>query len=118
AAAIGVGCFEDIGNTNASIGHGHRRAERGMIDDAARLQAAEEILDLIDRNRIAHADVDAAALLEAATAIDADQIARRVKQRAARVAGVDRGVGLEAVGIFQQRPRARLVAVYAGNDAV
>ena len=42
----------------------------------------------------------------------------RVEQRPAGVAGVDRGVGLDAVGVFQQRAGRRLVAVHAGDDAV
>ncbi len=40
-----------------------------------------------------------------------------VEQRAARVAGVDRGVGLQAVGVFEQRAGRILVAVHAGDDA-
>ncbi len=32
--------------------------------------------------------------------------------------GIDRGVGLQAVGVFQQRAGRILVAVHAGDDAV
>ena len=41
-----------------------------------------------------------------------------VEQRPAGVAGVDRGVGLQAVGVFQNRAGRILVAVHARNDAV
>ena len=41
-----------------------------------------------------------------------------VEQRPARVAGVDRGVGLHAVGVFQQRARRVLIAMHARDDAV
>ena len=41
-----------------------------------------------------------------------------VEQRPARIAGIDRGVGLQAVGVFQQRAGGELVAMHAGNDAV
>ena len=119
AAAIGVGRFQDVRDAHAAaVAHRDRRAERGVIDDPAALQAAEEILDLVDRDGVADADVHAAALFEAAAAVDADQFAVGVEQRAAGVAGVDRGVGLDAVGVFQQRAGRLLVAVRAGDDAV
>ena len=41
-----------------------------------------------------------------------------VEQRPAGVAGVDRGVDLDAVGVFQKRPGRRLIAVHAADDAV
>ena len=89
-----------------------------MVDDPAALQEADEPLDLIDRDRVADADVDAAALFERAAAVDADQLAVGIEQRPAGVAGVDRGVGLQAVGVFEQRAGRVLVAVHAGDDAV
>ena len=89
-----------------------------MIDDPAALEVAEEALDLIDRDRVADADVDAAALFERAAAVDADQPAVGIEQRPAGVAGVDRGVGLQAVGVFEQRAGRILVAMHAGDDAV
>ena len=46
-----------------------------MIDDPARFQIADEVLDLIDRNGIAHSDVHPATLLERTAAVDADQSA-------------------------------------------
>ena len=95
-----------------------RGAERGVIDDPAAMQHAEEILDLVDRDGVADADAHAAAFLERAAAVDADQASLGVEQRAARVARVDRGVGLQAVGVFQQRAGGELVAMHAGNDAI
>ena len=89
-----------------------------MIDDPAALQMAQEPLDLVDRNRVADADVHAAALFERAAAVDADQPAVGVEQRPAGVAGIDRRVGLQAVGVFEQRAGRVLVAMHAGDDAV
>ena len=89
-----------------------------MVDDPAAVQDAEEVLDLVDRDGVADADVHPAAFLERAAAVDADQPALGVEQRAARVARIDRGVGLEAVGVFQQRAGRKLVAMHAGDDPV
>ena len=118
-AAVGVGGFEDVVDHDAAVGVAvHRGAERGVIDDPAAVERAEEVLDLVDRDGVARADVHPAALLERAAAVDADQAALGVEQRAAGVAGVDRGVGLDAVGVFQQRAGRKLVAMHAGDDAV
>ena len=81
-------------------------------------KVAEELLDLIDRDGIAHADVDSSSLLERAATVDADQLALGVEQRAARVAGIDGRIGLDAVGVFQQRAGRRLVAMHARDDPV
>src|SRR6476661_1198945 len=79
--AEGVRRFQDIRDADgAAISHRDGRAKRGMIDDSPAFEIAEEILDLIDRDRIADADVDAAPLLEAAAAVDADQIAIAIEQ--------------------------------------
>ena len=119
AAAVGVAVFEDVVDDDAAVGIGrHGCAERGVIDDPAALQLAEEVLDLVDRDGVADADVDAAALFERAAAVDADQLAVGVEQRPAGVAGVDRGVGLQAVGVFEQRAGRILIAMHAGDDAV
>ncbi len=76
AAAEGVAVVEDVVDDDAAVGIGrHGRAERGMVDDPAAFQQAEEALDLVDRDRVADADVDAAALFERAAAVDADQLA-------------------------------------------
>ena len=78
AAAEGVGFGQDVVDHHGRRAvAGHPGAQRGVIDDPAALQVAEEILDLIDRDGVADADVDAAALLERAAAVDADQPALR-----------------------------------------
>ena len=104
--------------TRPSSSQSTRGAERGVVDDPAAVERAEEVLDLVDRDGVADADVHPAALLERAAAVDADQPALGVEQRAAGVARVDRGVGLQAVGVFQQRAGRVLVAVDAGDDPV
>ena len=119
AAAVGVAVFEDVVDDDAAIGVGRDGgAERGMIDESAALQQADEALDLIDRDCVADADVDAAAFFERAAAVDADELAIGIEHRAAGVAGIDRGVGLQAIGVFEQRAGGKLVAVHAGEDAV
>ena len=60
-----------------------RGPERGVVDDPPAVQVAEEVLDLVDRDGVAHAHVDAAPLLERAAAVDADQPALR-RRTAAR----------------------------------
>ena len=83
-AAIGVGGFEDFGHDDAAVGVGaHPGAERGVIDDPAAVQSAEKVLDLVDRDGVADADVHPAAFLERAAAVDADQPALR-RRTAAR----------------------------------
>ena len=89
-----------------------------MIDDPPAAQRAEEPLDLTDRDGIAHAHIHPAPFLERAAAVDADQAALGVEQRAARIARIDGSVGLDAVGVFQEGPGRRLVAVDPGNDAI
>ncbi len=119
AAAEGVGIGQDVVDHHvAGTIAGQSGAERGMVDHAAALQVAEEILDLVDRDGIAHADVDAPALLERAAAVDADQPPLGVEQRPAGIARIDRRVGLQAVGVFQQRAGRGLVAMHARDHAV
>ena len=89
-----------------------------MIDEATAFQQADEALDLIDRDGVADADVDAAAFFERAAAIDADELAGGIEHRSAGVAGIDGGIGLQAVGVFEQRAGGKLVAMDAGEDAV
>ncbi len=118
SAAVGVGRFQDVGDQHAALVVGrHPGAQRGMIDDPPAVQDAEEILDLVDGNGIAHVDAHAAPLVERAAAVDAHHLPLAVEQRAAGVAGIDRGVGLQAVGIFQERAVGELVAMHAGDDA-
>ena len=67
AAAIGVGVFEDLGDEHAAVvGGGDGRTERGVIENAAAFEAADEILRLIDGDGVADADVHPAPLLERA----------------------------------------------------
>src|SRR5207249_8277284 len=109
AATKCIGRFENIGDADAAaLAHGHRGAESRVIDDAAALEAAEKVFDLVDRDGVTDTDVDAAALFEAAAAVDADQIAVGVEERPAGIAWVDRRVGLNAVGVFQERAGGRL----------
>ena len=52
-AAIGVGGVENIGDDDAAVGVGtDAGAERGVIDDPAAVEHAEEVLDLVDRNGV------------------------------------------------------------------
>ena len=75
-AAVGVAVVENVVDDDAAIGIGRDGcAERSVIDDSAALQEADEALDLVDRNGVADADVDAAALFERAAAVDADELA-------------------------------------------
>ena len=95
----------------------HAERQRGVIGVHAGLELRQEVLDLIDRDGVADAGVDPAALLERAAAVDADQFALHVEQRAAGVAGVDRRVDLDAVGVFQQRAGRILIAMHAADQA-
>ncbi len=89
-----------------------------MVRDPTAVQVAEEILDLVDRNGIADADVHAASLFERAAAVDADQPPLGIEHRPARVARIDRGVGLQTIGIFQNGAGGILIAMHAGDHAV
>ncbi len=91
--------------------------QRGVVGVQSGAQMAEEVLDLVDRDRVADAGIDAAALIERTAAVDADQFALHVKERPAGIARVDRGVDLDAIGVFEQRPCRILVAMHAGNQA-
>src|SRR5215208_406110 len=71
-------------------------AEVGVRDGLAVLQERQDALDLVDRDGEADAGVRAA--LTRDLGVDADDAALRVQQRAAGVAGVDRGVGLDRTG--------------------
>src|SRR5262249_1448038 len=66
---------------------------------------------------VADARVDPRPLVERAAAVNADQLAVHVEQRAPGVAGVDGGVDLQAVGVLQQGPLRVLVAVHAADQA-
>src|SRR5256885_1841020 len=76
----------------------HAGPQGGVVDDPSALQVPQKILDLIDRDRIADADVDPAPFLERPPAIDADQASLGVEHRSTRIARIDRGIGLQAIG--------------------
>ena len=87
-----------------------------MIHDPAAVQVSQKILDLVDRDRVPDADVHPSALLERAAAVDPDQLPPGIEQRPTGVSGVDRGVGLKAIGVFQERSGGILIAVNARDD--
>ena len=93
-------------------------AEVRALDRPPFAQPRDDLLGGVDRDREADADVAAAAAAgRADLGVDADDAAARVEQRAAGVAGVDRGVGLDDVAdreallqrrdLALQRPRRR-----------
>ncbi len=117
-AAEGIGRFEDIRHDDRStFVRRHGRSERRVIDDATTAEVTQESLDLVHGDGVADADIDTAAFLKRATPVDADQFPLRVEQGPARVAGVDGCIGLDAVGVFQNRTGRILIAVDAGDDA-
>ena len=117
-ALPGIGRFEDVRHDHATVGAGgHRGAQRGVIDQASPLEQAEKVSQLVGRDGVAHPHVDAATLLERCPPVDADDPALRVEQAAAGVARIDRGVDLQAVGIFEDRAGRKLVAPRARHDA-
>ena len=73
-----------------------RHAEHGATNLAVLDQVVHDLLRQRDRNREAVAGVVAGAARD--RAVDADDVAANVEQRTARVARVDRGVGLDVVG--------------------
>jgi len=88
-----------------------------VVAEAARAEPAEEVPHLVGRDRIPRPHVHPSPLLERRAAIDADQPARGVEQAAAGVARIDRGIDLDAVGVFQDRARGKLITVHARDDA-
>ena len=85
---------------------------------AASHQVRQEVAHLVARDREADADVHAAAIAERDAAVDADDLTRLVEQRAAGVAGIDRRIDLDAVGIDEHPVAlAFLVAMRARHDA-
>ena len=102
SASKGVGCLEDIVDRHVSLGIGSDRGtQRGMVDDPAAMEVSQEVLDLIDRNGVGDSDVDASAFFKRRPAVDADQPPCGIEQRPTRVARVDRGIRLNAIGLFQ-----------------
>ena len=80
-----------------------------MIHNPPATKVPHEIPDLVDGNRVTDSHVDTAPLFDRNPPIDSNQPPVRVKQRTARVAWIDRGIGLDTVGIFQQRTGRVLV---------
>src|SRR5690606_13191867 len=114
-----IGVLENVRHDHAAIAvRRNGGAERRVVDDPATAQVTEKMLDLVDRDRIPDTDIDAPALLERAPPIDADELAVGVEQRAARVTWIDGGIGLDAVGVFEQRAGRILITVNARDDAV
>src|SRR6478609_11223949 len=111
--------------------HRHRRADH-RVDGLARLdQLLGDVLGLVDRDGEAEADRTGLGLADAAAAggldggVDADDRTTRVQERPARVARVDRGVGLQGAhvrvlvaGAVTGGHRAVLRADDAGGDRV
>jgi hypothetical protein len=81
------------------------------------MQAAEEVLDLVDGDGVADADIDAHPLLEGNPAVDPDDFPLGVEEGAAGIAGIDRSVGLNAVGVLNQGSRRILIAMHSRNHA-
>ena len=115
--AVGVGRFENVGDDDPSVvGAGDRRPEGGMIDEASPFQAAEELAELVRRDRVADTDVHPAPLLERGPPVDPDHPPLRVEQAAPRIAGIDGRIDLETVGVLEDRAGRELVAPCPGDD--
>ena len=82
------------------------------------VKVAHEVLDLIDGDRVADARIDATALLKGAAAVDANDLAVHVEERPAAVAGIDRGIDLDAIRVFEQDAGGVLIPVDAADQAV
>src|SRR4051812_12354004 len=118
-AAIGVGIVEDIVNDHSMFGiGGNGCAKRGVVDNAAAPEYSDKSLDLIDGNRITDADIHAAALFKRSTAINADEESRRIEHRTARIAGIYRGIRLQAVSVFKERAGWILVPMHSRENAI
>src|SRR4051794_35051668 len=91
-------------------------AEPGALDLAMRLQLRHDVLDGIAREREADARVAVRAVV-GDLRVDADDLALGVQERAAGVAGVDRGVRLQGAG-DREAVGGLDVAVERGDDAL
>ena len=103
--AVGVRRAEFLGVAAASASRSRDAADRA----APHLAVLHQIVDDALREIARHGEADpliAAALAEDA-GVDADQLAARVDQRAARVARVDRRVGLDEVLVVGEARRWR-----------
>ncbi len=105
AGVVGGAALLDLADQRAGVGVdvelvGELRIERlrgdadvGVLDLAAIAQLVDRALGEVDRHREADALVTARGGVD--LLVDPDHVAVGVEQRAARVAGVDRGVGLD-----------------------
>ena len=84
-----------------------------MLGDLCCGQVGQEVFDLLNRDREANPNVDTATLCKSRTAVDADDFASHVHQRATGVARIDRTIDLDAVPIHHA---AALVAFNAADD--
>ena len=117
-AAIGIGRLENVRHHHAAIlVGGDRGSERGVVDEPASLEKAEEVSQLIGRDRVADPDIDPAPLLERRPAVHADQPSAGVEQSTARIARVDSRIDLQAVGVLEERAGRKLIAMHAGHDS-
>ena len=91
--ALGDGEVERVGDLRVDVTAGD--AEVRLVDLPAVLELGGDVGSGLDRN--GEADALVAAALAFDLGVDPDHLARAVDQRAARVAGVDRGVGLDHV---------------------
>ena len=95
-----------------------RGAERGVVDDPAAVQRAEEVLDLVDGDGVARADVHAAPLLERARPL------MPIRRPRASNSGPPELPGLIEASVWMQSvysssvPAGGLVTMHAGDDSV
>ena len=101
-------------SASASSGIGCTLHADHAARDLAGAQLRNQLAHAVDRDGEADADVALLAGVGEDRGVDADHLAARVEQRAARVAGIDRGVGLQHVGaaLFGDRQaRARVALI-------
>src|SRR5919202_764257 len=89
-----------VADRQVEVGQGavdpeRRHAEEAAVDAPVLLEVRQQPPRRVDGDREADADVAVAASAGLELRVDADDAAGRVEQRAAGVAGVDRGVGLD-----------------------
>jgi hypothetical protein len=103
SAAIGFRTLQNLRNNDGALLVAFdRRAERGMVDDPAAPEVAEEIANLIAGDRVAGADVDASPLFDRDAAL---MITSPSALNMTARARDDRCIGLNAIGVFEYRTR-------------
>ena len=110
----GCGAGRDLRDARAVVGVGKADAEERALDRLAGDERVRDLLGGLDRHGVADALV--AAGLRRDLRVDADHAAVAVEQRAAAVAGVDRGVGLDRAVDREAVGRGQL-AVDRADDA-